>query len=75
MLGNEQEEKEVRADRGRCIRELRESVIVIKRDLSLLEKRVSSFEEEIANCSKNYRKMRSEISSLSAKLERISSKV
>ncbi|KXA90904.1 hypothetical protein AKJ57_03230 [candidate division MSBL1 archaeon SCGC-AAA259A05] len=74
MLHNKEKSKSIQAAHGKWIRDLQESIKVIKQDLSLLEKRVSAFESEIAERARTHRKIKSEINSLRAKIERSCSK-
>lgn len=70
MLDNKESSKSIQSAHGKWIRELQESIKVIKQDLSLLERRVSAFESEIAERARIHRKIKSEISSLRARVER-----
>lgn len=63
------DEDSVLASHGKWIRELQESMKVIRQDLSLLEKRVSTFENEIAERAKGHEKLKSELRSLKAELK------
>lgn len=72
MLRSEEGEESVQTAHGRWINELQESLRIIKQDLALLEKRISVFEMEMAERSKTHRKIKSELSSLRAKLNKLS---
>ena len=63
------DENSVLASHGRWIRELQESMKMIRQDLSIIEKRVSTFEKEIAERARNHEKIKSELSSMKAELE------
>lgn len=71
MLNDKEAKKSIQVNHGRWINDLQESLKVSKRDISLLERRVSAFESEIAERARTHRKLKSEISSLRGEIEKL----
>ncbi len=66
----EENDKDILSSHAKWIRELQESLKVLKQDVSLLEDRVSAFENEIAEMSKVHRKLMNKVDDLSAEIDR-----
>lgn len=63
-MGEQKTEKKVLAAHGRWIKELQESLKVIKLDIDHLKKRISVFENETSTITKHRGELKSGISSL-----------
>lgn len=69
-MNGRKDEESIQATHGRWINELQESLEVVKQNLFLLEKRVSNFENELAERARVHRKIKAEISSLRAEINK-----
>lgn len=74
MLDGKDDERSIRAAHGRWIVELQKTVEMIEQRLTLLEKKVSSWESQLAGRAKVQRKLDAEFDSLRAELRRIGSR-
>lgn len=74
MLGSENDGKKIRAIHGRWINELQESIDLMDRRLTLLERKVSAWESQLAERARAQRELDAEFSSIRAKLRGLGSK-